>query len=138
MKNVFFSLTLLAILALGTSFNIFESPAAIKTTANAPGKCGPWFTVYNNGMSVNRITLTYVETGIVVASVINPTFPYSFPQSGNGEYIVTVTFSSVPPSGVYVAAGDQCGYTTKRSISVNFVANVCVNFDIVISNFACG
>ena len=115
---------------------MFEGqPATGKKTVTEPAKrCGPWLTVYNYGLAVNKITLTY---GTYVQEVINPTFPYAFPQGGGGTYTVTVTFSSVPSSGVYLGAGGQCQYSTTRSVSVTFDASGCTDYPITISNFSC-
>lgn len=136
MKRTLLLPVLAAMLFFSSSFNIFKEQSVLpKKTVTEPAKrCGPWFTVYNYGLAVNKITLIY---GTYVQEVINPTFPYAFPQGGGGIYTVTVTFSSIPSSGVYLGAGGQCQYSTTRSVSVTFDASGCTDYPITISNFSC-
>lgn len=137
MKRSRLLLTLAAFVLFSSSFNIFEGhPHKEKKTAiKSVKRCGPWFTAYNYGLAVSQITLTYTDG--TVHTVTNPTFPYAFPQGFNGTYTVKVHFSSVPASGVYVAAGDQCKYSTSSPVTVTFTANVCAEYPITISNFGC-
>ncbi|HEY8959845.1 hypothetical protein, partial [Chitinophaga sp.] len=137
MKRILLLPVLAMIFLFNSSFNMFEGqPATGKKTVTEPAKrCGPWFTAYNYGLTVTQIALTYPDAS--VHSITSPTFPCSFPQGSNGTYTIKVYISGIPSSGVYVAAGDQCKYSTSSPVTFTFVANVCVEYPITISNFAC-
>ena len=132
MKKPFLLLVILAALSLTSFTTTDHSP--VKKTAK---RCGPWFTVYNTSSAVvSSMQLIYVPSGYTI-TVVNPVFPYSFPQGGNGDYKINVTFSSVPATGVYVGANDYCVKAVNKYASLTFPALDCSENDIRITNFAC-
>ncbi|NLR58487.1 hypothetical protein HGH93_10275 [Chitinophaga polysaccharea] len=140
MKKYSFLSALFLLLLTASSFDLpGTTPKKEKKGNHAKVKrCSPIITAYKQASAtVSSMQLTFVPTGASV-TITNPTFPYVFPQMGNGDYVFKVWFSSVPAQGVYVGLNDLCAPAVNKVATLSFYSTDClVPFDINITNYQC-
>ncbi|NLR80785.1 hypothetical protein [Chitinophaga eiseniae] len=140
MKKYSFLSALLLLLLTASSFGLPGTPPKKEKKGAHPTarRCGPIITVTKQSSAVvSSIQLVYVPTGYTY-SVSNPTFPYAFPQSGNGDYVIKIWFSSVPAQGAYVGANDLCAPAVNKYAQLAFTAAACeMPFYVNITNYQC-
>lgn len=138
MKKYSFLSALFLLLLTASSFGLPGTPPKKEKKGAHAKRCSPIITAYKQASAtVSSMQLTFVATGASV-TVANPTFPYVFPQMGNGDYVIKVWFSSVPAQGVYVGLNDLCAPAVNKVATLSFYATECLTpFDINITNYQC-